>query len=191
MKARGPGQSALLLLDVATVLAVEKIDYAVIGAMAASVHGSIRATTDADALLSVTLPKLKQLEKALRKAGFDTELRRGNAENPIPALLAVSDRHGNRVDLLGGLRGMDPEAFSRSVTVPFMGATVRVIGREDFIAMKCFAGGPLDLGDARLALETSEVRVDVDLLRAATRRFGRAAADALEQLLGQPSRAPQ
>ena len=63
MRTRGPGQSALLLLDVAAVLGDQDIDYAVVGAMAASVHGSIRATTDADALLSVSVPKLTRLRK--------------------------------------------------------------------------------------------------------------------------------
>lgn len=183
MRARGRGESALMLLDVAVVLEKEDLDYAVVGAMAASVHGSIRATADADALLSVTLPQLRQLEKALVKAGFDTRLRRGDADDPIPALLAVSDRHDNRVDLLAGLRGLDPEALSRAITVPFMGSTVRVIGREDFIAMKCFAGGPQDLADARQALADRDSRLNLDLLRRTTRRFGRAAADALEQLL--------
>jgi hypothetical protein len=41
MKASGPGQSTLLLLDAATVLVRENVTYAVIGAMAAAVHGSI------------------------------------------------------------------------------------------------------------------------------------------------------
>jgi hypothetical protein len=36
--------------------------------------------------------------------------------------------------------------------VPFQGASLRVIGREDFIAMKVFAGGRQDLADARNAL---------------------------------------
>jgi hypothetical protein len=58
-----------------------------------------------------------------------------------------------------------------------------VIGREDFIAMKCFAGGPQHLVDARQAFATADGRLDVDLLRRATRRFGSAASDALEQLL--------
>jgi predicted nucleotidyltransferase len=184
MKARAPGQSALLLLDVAAVLAGQRIDYAVIGAMAAAVHGSIRATTDADALLSVTLPALGKLENALRKVGLMTELRLGDADDPIPALLAVSDSHGNRVDLIAGLRGVDPDAFARAIDVPFKGSSLRIIGREDFIAMKCYAAGPQDIADARQALETAETPLDLDLLRRATRRFGRAAADVLEQVLG-------
>jgi hypothetical protein len=183
MKARGPGQSALLLLDVVVALRNEKIDYAVIGAMAASVHGSIRATLDADAILSVSLPKLGQLGKSLARAGFIAELREGDDDDPIPALLAVTDRHGNRVDLLAGLRGLDPEAFSRAIDVPFRGKSVRIVGREDFIAMKCFAGGPQDIADARHALRGAEAPVDLDLLRRLARRFGRPAADVLEALL--------
>jgi predicted nucleotidyltransferase len=181
MKARGPGQSVMLLLDVAAMLRKEKVDYAVIGAMAAAVHGAVRATTDADALTSVSVSKLAQLEKAFRRAGFDTELRRGDADDPIPALLALTDRYGNRVDLLGGLRGLDPEVFSRTVAVSFQGDSIQVIGREDFIAMKCFAGGPQDAADARLAMRAAQV--DLDLIRRVTRRFGRAAADVLEQVL--------
>jgi predicted nucleotidyltransferase len=183
VRARQPGQSALLLLDAIAVLKAQAIDYAVIGAMAASVHGELRATSDADALISVTVSKLASLRPLFKEAGFETDLRRGDADDPIPAILLISDAHGNRVDLLGGLRGLDPQAFSRAVDVPFSGDTLRVIGREDFIAMKCFAAGPQDIVDAQAALRGSQEAVDLDLLRRITRRFGRAAADVLEDLL--------
>lgn len=156
MKAHAPGQSPLLLLDVVRVLAVGGIDYAVIGAMAAAVHGTIRGTTDADAVLSISLQRLKKLEIALAQTGLLTELRRGDQDDPIPAMLVVRDAHDNRVDLLAGLRGLDPNSFSRTIAVPFHGDSIRVIGCEDFIAMKCFAGGPQDLVDAREALRTNE-----------------------------------
>jgi predicted nucleotidyltransferase len=183
MRARGPGQSVLLLLDVAAVLAERGTDYVVIGAMAASVHGSIRATTDADALLSVSVPKLRQLQREFKKAGFSTDLRQGDEDDPIQGLLAVTDKHGNRVDLLAGLRGLDAETFSRALTVPFLGSSLRVIGREDFIAMKCFAGGPQDVADARHALKSANEPINIDLVRRLSRRFGRPAADVLEQVL--------
>jgi predicted nucleotidyltransferase len=183
MKARAPGQSALLLLDVVAALARAGVDYAVVGAMAAAVHGSVRATTDADALLAATLPQLRRLERALRGLGLAAELRQGDADDPIPALLVVTDRHGNRVELLGGLRGLDPGAFARAVTVTFRGTELRVVGREDFVAMKCHAGGPQDLADAAQVLEATDGPLDVDLLRRITRRFGRPAADVLERLL--------
>jgi len=183
MRARGPGQSALLLLNVAAVLADQGIDYVVVGAMAASIHGSVRGTTDADALVSVAVPKLRQLQRELRKAGFSADLRLGDAEDPIGALLAVKDKFGNRVDLLAGLRGLETAAFTRAITVPFEGASLRVIGREDFIAMKCFAGGPQDVVDARQVFKAGKEHIDVDVLRRLSRRFGRSAADVLEQVL--------
>lgn len=166
-----------------TLLEKEKIEYAVIGAIAAAVHGAIRATTDADVLLAITLSRLAALEKRIKAAGLATEIHRGDPDDPVVAMLVVNDRHGNRVELLAGIRGMDPQAFTRRQRVPFQGATLEVIGREDFIAMKCFAGGPLDLADARHVLKSTDAALDLDLLRRITRRFGRAAADALEQLL--------
>jgi hypothetical protein len=59
------------------------------------------------------------------------------------------------------------------------------VGREDFIAIKCFAGGPQDMIDARSAYRSAQGPVDVDLLRTVTRRFGREAADKLEQVLAE------
>lgn len=183
MRARAPGESALLLLDVVDSLTSAGVAYAVIGAMAAAVHGTIRATTDADALISVTPRELVRIGRALQRTGLQIEHREGDADDPIAALLAITDRHGNRVDLLAGLRGLDPRAFDRTVSVPFRGAALCVVGREDFIAMKCFAGGPQDLADAKDALQRRGSPLDLDLLRRATQRFGRGAADALEQLL--------
>jgi predicted nucleotidyltransferase len=182
MRTRRAGQSTLLLLDAVTVLEGEGIEYAVIGAMAAAIHGSVRATTDADALLSTTVAKLTNLSRVFEKAGFATGLRRGDEGDPIPAMLLVSDTHGNRVDLLGGLRGLDPQVFARAIQVPFEGSTLRVACREDFIAMKCFAGGPQDIADARIALKGTQA-VDLDLVRRVVRGFGRDAADVLEQIL--------
>lgn len=182
MRAKRPGQSALLLLDVIQVLNREGIEYAVVGALAAAVHGSIRGSADADALVPIAVGRLSRLSRLLAKSGFSVDLRRGDVDDPIPAMLLVSDENHNRVDLLGGLRGLDPEVLARAVDVPFGGEVIRVVSREDFIAMKCFAGGPQDLEDARVALRTDK-QVDLDLARRVTRRFGRSAADALEELL--------
>lgn len=183
MRTKRAGQSALLLLDAVEVLQREKIDYAVIGAFALSAHGVVRASTDVDVLLFTTPQHLAKLRARFQRAGFGTELRRGEADDPIPAMLILSDSHNNRVDLLGGLRGMDPAIFSRTVQVPFMGVNLRIVGREDFIAMKCFAGGPQDILDAQSAYRIAQGPIDLDLLRAVTRRFGREAADNLEQVL--------
>jgi predicted nucleotidyltransferase len=183
MKARGPAQSAALLLDLAAIMESRGVEYVVIGATAASVHGPVRATMDADALVSIGIAKLKQLQKEFKRAGLSADVRQGDAEDPIAALLAVSDKHGNRVDILTGLRGLDSNAFSRAIEVPLYGSSLRVVGREDFIAMKCFAGSQQDIADARNVLKAAKQPIDIDLVRRLTMRFGKSAANVLEQVL--------
>jgi hypothetical protein len=177
------GQSGLLFLDIVEILQREKVDYAVIGAFALSVHGAIRGTMKVDAVVSASMRQLTKLRTAFDRAGFLSELRRGDPHDPIPAMLVLRDAYENRVELLGGLRGMDPQVFARTIEVPFMGVQLRIVGREDFIAMKCFAGGPQDILDARSAYQDAQGPVDLDLLRTVTRRFGRPAADNLEIVL--------
>jgi hypothetical protein len=181
------GQSALLLLDALGVLAVLKIPYAVIGAMAASVHGIVRASMDADAVLSLTIQEAPSVEREFRAAGFQTELRRGDPDDPIAGVLSLTDIHRNRVDLLVGLRGLDPGAFSRTVELIFHEAQLRVIGLEDFIAMKVFAAGPQELADARAALSAAGDRLNQSLAMALARRFGRDVAETLESLIAERS----
>jgi hypothetical protein len=183
VRTRQAGQSALLFLDAVEILQREKVDYAVIGAFALSVHGEIRGTMDVDAVLFTSPRKLTGLRAAFESAGFAAELRRGDQDDPIPSMLVLRDAHGNQVKLLGGLRGMDPDVFSRTIEVSFMGVDLRIVGREDFIALKCFAAGPQDMLDARSAYRHAQGPVNLDLLRTVTRRFGRDAADKLEEVL--------
>jgi hypothetical protein len=184
VRTRGPGDSALLLLDAVDVLNTEHIKYAVIGALAASVHGSVRGSLDADVVVSASVQEGTRLEKAFRDAGFQSTLTRGEPGDPIPGVVRLSDAFGNRVDVLLGLRGLDPQAFSRTVEVPFQGSTLQFIGREDFIAMKVFAAGPLDLADAQNAVAAAGDSLDVPLVRRLAVRFGREASASLDSLLG-------
>ena len=184
MRTSAPGQSALLMADVAEILASQGVRYAVIGAMAAAVHGVVRASLDADAVVTLQVQEARALRQSLIDTGYEAQLRVGDVDDPIPALLEVRDRHGNRVDLLVGLRGMDPEALNRTRQVALAGATLEIVGREDFVAMKAFAGGPVDLADARAVIELERGSLDLELLRRLAQRFGRDAARIVEDLIG-------
>ena len=178
------------MLDAVAVLRGQGVGYALVGAMAGSVHGVVRASLDADAVLSLPLSALTGLERTLQAAGFETELRRGDMDDPIGSLLELRDRFGNRVDLLVGLRGLEDAAFARAIEVTFEGESLRVVSREDFIAMKVFAGGPQDIADAANALEVAGASFDLALLRRLAERFGRATADSLEMLLAKSRNSP-
>lgn len=185
MRPTGAGQSALLLLDVIAVLLREQINYAVIGAMAASVHGAVRASLDADAIISLGSTAPSDLVREFEAEGFQAELRLGGEDDPIPALLQLTDPFKNRVDLLVGLRGLEPEAFSRAIEVKLQGTSMRVVAREDFIAMKAFSGSPQDMSDARNAIAAARGSLDLVLVRRLAKRYGPEVSDALEKLLGE------
>lgn len=175
----------MLLLDAVAVLREQGIHYAVIGAMAAAAHGAVRASIDADAVVSIAVKEAPGLRDAFARAGFSTELRRGDFDDPIAALIEIKDAYGNRVDLLVGLRGMPMELFDRAVDVPFGGETLRIVGREDFIAMKLFAGGPQDLLDAKQVRQIDTATIDVELLTRIVRKYGSSAAAHLAKLLAE------
>ncbi len=182
MRAARSGESALLLLDVVDVLERNGVAYAVIGAMAAAIYGVVRASLDADAVISLPPHELGDLGREYRAAGLGTELRDGDPDDPIGAVLVISDNYGNRVDLLSGLRGLDRAAFIRAIEVPLQGRGLRFVSREDFIAMKLFAHGPQDLSDARYALEAAPEALDVDLLERLAAGFGPDTVAALRKL---------
>jgi predicted nucleotidyltransferase len=172
------------MLDVAGILAARGVRYAVVGAMAAAAHGVVRASLDAHAIVALQVRDARVLRQAFSDAGYEAELRVGDVDDPIPALLEVSDRHRNRVDLLIGLRGMDPEALNRTRQVALMDSSLHIVGREDFIAMKAFAGGPVDLADARAVMDLDRSSLDFELLRRLAQRFGRDTVRLMETLIG-------
>lgn len=183
MRTRQAGESALLLLDAVDVLDKAGIGYAVVGAMAAAVHGVVRASMDADAVVLLPAHRAGELERAFRATGFVTELRYGEHHDPIAAVLSLSDSHGNRVDLIFGLRGLGASAFSRAIDIAFQGHRLRIIGREDFIAMKLFAHGPQDLIDAGQTLLAAGEAIDLPLLRELCAGYGADTIAALERVL--------
>lgn len=183
MRARSRGESALLLMDVLDVLRAKTVKYAVVGAMAGAVHGVIRASLDADAIVSLAAQEASALSNDLTAAGFNVELKKGDFEDPISAVLVIKDKYRNRVDLLFGLKGFDPDAFDRTLQVEMNGQPLQVVGREDFIAMKLYAGGPVDLRDAQQAFFVNRDAIDIPLLEKLTARFGRHAAKKLDSLI--------
>ena len=93
--------------------------------------------------------QLAALENRVRASGLQTELRYGDPDDPIGAVLVISDSFGNRVDLLrwGCRRGLRSPAalFARALRYPLSGENGCVSSE---------IGDPLRLGDARRAPQT-------------------------------------
>jgi hypothetical protein len=181
----GAGQSTQLLADVVAVLNAHRIDYAVIGALAVAVHGVIRASVDADAVVAAAPPQLRDLQQQLMVRGLIVQLRTGGVDDPIGAMMIVADHFGNRVDLLSGILGLDAAMYQRTITLQPRGIALplRIVGREDLIAMKLAAGGPKDLMDAEGCIAVAGDSLNVELVRQLSRQFGRSALARCDKLL--------
>ena len=97
-------------------------------------HGIVRASLDADAIVALQVLEAQALRQSFIEEGYEAAVRTGDIDDPIAGILEVKDRHGNRVDLLIGLRGMDPNT-----------ASVSIDNGTDFIWSECRsgAGGPI------------------------------------------------
>ncbi len=185
MKVTGPGQSPLLLLNIIAELNKAKIPYAIVGAFAASFYGLVRASLDADAAI-FSQGKEKNLEELLvriEKKCMKVTSRRGDGEDPIRRVINIEDEFQNRVDLLIGIRGMGEDAADRTITASFVKSKIKIIGVEDFIAMKLFAGGPVDMQDVTGVLQVSVDIIDVPLLKQLARGYGKKESAMLEKIL--------
>jgi hypothetical protein len=185
MRAKNSGQSALLLLDVIDLLSEKKIPYAIIGALAASFYGTVRASVDADAIISLATSPLSagDLAHLLSQSGMPAGYRRGDGDDPLQGVISVKDKYGNRVDLITGIKGMDDNAFNRTAVTSFLKHKICLIGVEDFIAMKLFAGSTKDIADARAAIDISRPRINTSLLREIVQKYGKRTSHLLDSLL--------
>ena len=173
MRTTAPGQSTLLLLDVIEHLNKQHIPYAIIGAFAASFYGVVRASLDADAVISILASQdITNLCQEYRLAGLNAEYRKGDIDDPILGVINIEDSFHNRVDLLMGIRGMRQEAFARCQEAQFKGTLIRLVSLEDFIALKIFAGSPKDMADAIGVLDVSGQKINLNLVKEVTSQFG-------------------
>jgi hypothetical protein len=185
MRADHKGQSALLLLDVIDLLAKEKLPYVVVGAFAASFYGVVRASLDADAVISLSASVLKEEElmEIFLQHGLNCDYRAGDSADPLDGVFEITDKYSNQVDLITGIKGMDKDVFKRSCATVFLKKKISIAGIEDFVAMKVFAGSPKDLEDARGVLAQAQDKVDKKLLKQLTGNYGKRVLQRLEAML--------
>ena len=105
------------------------------------------------------------------------------AMRPIPSAPSWPSRTSTAIASISSLASKDWTRASRTIEISFRGGPLRIIGVEDFIAMKVFEHGPQDLADARSALDAAGDNLDLPLLRRLAERFGQETARALDAAL--------
>ncbi len=144
-----------LLQETSSALKIP-ISFALIGGLAVSAWGAVRATEDIDLLADSSPSPMKNralrvdVQRYLEKRGCLAEWRAGEPDDPIPLLLRVRLPRPLRplgADILWAHKRWQREALARRIIVKVSRLQVFVLHPEDLILLKLEAGGPQDLLD--------------------------------------------
>lgn len=173
-EAAGASNPLQLLRETGRLLDAEGVRWAAIGALAVAYHGWIRASLDADALITLrgSSLDLEGLAARLREAGLKVEVRVGDNDDPLGFVLRLEDRAGNQVDLIGGIRRLDAGFFDRIIEDALGGSPLKFASAEDLVALKVFAGSAKDMEDAAGVVEILGPSLDQERLIGLCRGFG-------------------
>ncbi len=142
----------MTLSELSTRLAERRIPHAVIGALALSAHGVVRASDDIDVLVTDG----RCLEPSTWNdigPGTTVEIRRGEADDPLAGLVRLTPSHGTPIDVVVGRGRWQDEILTRSRPMHFLGTSVPVVSPSDFVLLKLYAGGPQDAWDVDQLLD--------------------------------------
>ena len=143
--------------------------FALVGGLAISVRGEVRATRDVD--LAVAVADDSELEKLvadLAKAGYRPVATVEQEARRRLAVVRLESPAGFRVDLLAASCGIEPEIVAAATPVQFEGAgAVPVAIAEDLLAMKLLAARTRRARDWDDALGLLQInpRLDLALVR--------------------------
>lgn len=121
--------------------------YALIGGFAVSAWGVSRATQDID--LAVALGTSAPSALA---AHLDGTYEAGDADDPLGGVFRLtieSDAQEVPVQLIVLRPNWADEVFRDIETVKLLGCTVPIVNWRSLVLMKLYAGGPIDLQDAK------------------------------------------
>jgi len=142
--------------DVFASLDCHKVEYVVIGGIAAVMQGVPRATFDLDILIRATEGNVQRMLDAFLEAGLGTAALTTAKDILKQEVTIFADRV--RIDVQTFTPGIEfEEAWARKVTMAYQKQPFHVLCVDDLIASKSAAGRPIDLEDVK-ALQSQKDR---------------------------------
>jgi hypothetical protein len=155
--------AAIRFIDAANDLGIEHL---LVGSLAASFHGLMRSTTDADFVVQLGTHGLNELVARLG-GGFQLE--------PQAAFEIHTLKKLHVINVVGTIFKIDvfqlssdpfdQERFRRRIKVDFLGRQVCVPTAEDVVVMKVRWHRPYDLEDAKAVIAAGSDRLDWPYIR--------------------------
>lgn len=168
-----------LLCEIGTQLQLT-LRFALLGGLAVSTWGVIRATEDIDIIADCEPSPIRSLalrakiKERLENLGSSIEWRVGGYDDPIPLLLRVElspKFRSVRADILWVHKLWQREAVQRAIGIDVEGIEILVLHPEDLILMKLDAGGPQDLLDVKELLTVGQPHLDLNRLKKSAGRL--------------------
>lgn len=147
---------------VTAALETHGIAHAMIGATALAASGVARSTLDLDLLTLDALVLDPQVWTAIRAAGVEVEVRRGDLEDPLAGVVRLSMANERPVDIILGRYAWQRRAVERARQLP---NGSKVVQARDLVLLKLYAGGTQDLWDIRqlvAVVDDSSLVADVE-----------------------------
>lgn len=157
-----------LLRDASSELRLP-LRFGLIGGLALSAWGVVRATEDIDLLADSTPSPIRDMDVRrgmavfLEERGCKAEWRVGDADDPIPLLLRLRlprQLGGVGVDILWAHKRWQQEALTQAIEIRVSRMKLSVLHPESLILMKLDAGGPQDLLDVEALLVNPPPELD-------------------------------
>lgn len=154
--------------------------FALLGGLAVSTWGVMRATQDIDFLAHSDpspiqdLTLRNNLAKFIERQNYRADWRIGDFDDPIPLLLKIElpAPLGNvGADILWAHKRWQREALHRAINVDVDGSKIPVLHPEDLILMKLDAGEPQDLLDVEQLIIIGPAQLDLARLKKSANRL--------------------
>jgi hypothetical protein len=133
-----------LVDQVSALLTRAGVAHALIGAAALAAAGVARSTFDIDLLTIDTRVTEPGLWAELERHGAEIEIRRGDADDPLAAVVRISRSDDRPIDVIVGRHDWQRRAVERAL---HDGSGLRIVRPADLVLLKLFAGGTQDLWD--------------------------------------------
>jgi hypothetical protein len=158
--------------DILHRLHEQQLDALVIGAVALAAHRYVRQTEDLDLGVNANVHKLRQLTASLRAAGYQAELRKLDAEDPLGGVIDVEGPFGliQIISYADRFPAVIEDALREAQLTARAGSPLKLVPLPHLIALKLYAGGTKSKADI-LELLVRNPELDLDGLREICRRY--------------------
>lgn len=158
--------------QVMQILKRHQVDAVVIGAVAMAAHHYVRFTHDMDLGVNADVPALQAIASSLCEAGFETELREPDGQDPLGGVIDITGPFGllQIVSFAERFPAVITDALQSACTVVRSGSPLKIVPLQQLVALKLYAGGLKSKADIAELLKRNP-EADVDAIRETCSRY--------------------